>query len=72
MEKAIADLGSRHRFIPPGAWSYNADVETVQALIEPEFYDPENFDGRWNFYPRAWAYQISGSPPKKWVNWSKR
>ena len=57
LEKTVADLGSRLRFIPPGAWSYNADVETAHSIIEPEFYDIENFENRWDFYQRVWAYQ---------------
>ena len=65
LEKVIADLGSRHRFIPPGAWSYNADVETVHALIEPEFYDLEHFESRWDFFQRAWAYQIYFNAARK-------
>ena len=65
LEKVIADLGSRHRFIPPGAWSYNADVETVHALVEPEFYDLENFESRWDFFQRAWAYQTYFNAARK-------
>lgn len=65
LEKVIADLGSKHRFIPPGAWSYNADVETVHDLIETEFYNLENFESRWDFYQRAWAYQVYFNTARK-------
>jgi transposase len=56
-EKEVAALQSRHRRIPPGQWSYNSDVETVHATIEPEFYDIENFDGRADFHRRVASYQ---------------
>jgi len=65
LEKVIEGLGSRHRFIPPGAWSYNADVETVHGIIEPEFYDLENFEGPWDFFQRAWAYQLYFNAARK-------
>ena len=65
LEKVIGDLGSRHRFIPPGAWSYNADVETVHGIIEPEFYDLENFQSPWDFFQRVWAYPLYFNAARK-------
>jgi transposase len=65
LEKVIADLNSQHQFIPPGRWSYNADVETVHALIETEFYDLEHFDSPWDFYQRAWGYLVYFNTARK-------
>ena len=43
-EKTVNGFGAIHKRIPPRAWSYNSDVETVHATIEQEFYDLENFE----------------------------
>ena len=42
--------GQQHSRIPPGAYTYQSDVETVHALIENELYIPESFKGD-TFYP---------------------
>jgi len=55
--KDLASLYSRHRKIPPGQWSYDSDVETIQATIELEFYDLENFEGLKDFHHRVASYQ---------------
>jgi hypothetical protein len=56
-EKTVAGFGSRHKRIPPRAWSYNSDVETVHGTIEQEFYDLENFDSVKDFHQRVASYQ---------------
>jgi hypothetical protein len=50
--------GQRHHTIPPGAHTYQSDVETVHALIEDELYIPEDFTSRHDFLHKAWSYQL--------------
>jgi transposase len=56
-EKTVEGFGSTHKRIPPRAWSYNSDVETVHSTIELEFYDLENFEGIRDFHQRVASYQ---------------
>jgi transposase len=51
--------GQTHQTIPPGAYTYQADVETVHNLVEKEFYQLENFTGRDDFLRKARTYQIA-------------
>jgi transposase len=53
----VAGFGAGHRRIPPRAWSYNSDVETVHGSIEREFYDWENFESIKDFHRRVASYQ---------------
>jgi transposase len=53
----VAGFGASHKRIPPRAWSYNSDVETVHRTIEDEFYDIENFNGIEDFHQRVASYQ---------------
>jgi transposase len=46
-----------HKRIPPRAWSYNSDVETVHSTIESEFYDLEYFESIKDFHRRIASYQ---------------
>ena len=57
VEKVIEGFGATHKRIPPRAWSYNSDVETVHSTIELEFYDIENSGNIKDFHSRAAAYQ---------------
>ncbi len=50
--------GQRHHTIPPGAYTYQSDVETVHALIEDELYIPETFSSRREFLDKASSYQL--------------
>lgn len=50
--------GQTHRTIPPGQHRFQADVETVHGLMEPEFYEIENFVDREDFRQKANAYQF--------------
>jgi hypothetical protein len=54
---AIAATGAHHRFNPPVRPNCNADVESVHATIENEFFDLENFSGRTHFMTAAGTYQ---------------
>jgi transposase len=56
-EKTVQGFGAIHKRIPVRAWSYNSDVETVHATIEPEFFDLENFASVRDFHQRAASYQ---------------
>ena len=48
--------GLTHRIIPPGAHTWQADVETVHRLIEDEFYEVETFPDRRQFLDKATSY----------------
>ena len=50
--------GQIHKTIPPGAHTYQADVETVHATIETEFYEAETFRCREGFIQQAAAYNL--------------
>ena len=56
-ERIVQGFGATHKRIPPRAWSYNSDVETVHSTIENEFYDLENFESLKDFHQRAASYQ---------------
>lgn len=56
-ERVVEGFGSIHKRIPPRAWSYNSDVETVHRTIEDEFYDLENFENIKDFHRRVAGYQ---------------
>ena len=56
-EKTVEGFGATHKRIPPRAWSYNSDVETVHNTIEREFYDLENFEHIKDFHQRLASYQ---------------
>jgi transposase len=48
--------GQVHRTIPPGQHRFQADVETVHALMETEFYEVETFRDRTDFLAKARSY----------------
>ena len=56
-ERIVEGFGAKHKRIPPRAWSYNSDVETVHRTIEDEFYDLENFENIKDFHMRVASYQ---------------
>lgn len=57
--KTVQDVdGLRHQTIPPGAHTWQADVETTHRLIEDEFYHVEAFSSRSNFLAKATAYNL--------------
>jgi transposase len=51
--------GQTHETIPPGAYTYQADVETVHNLVEIEFYELETFTDRDDFLRKARTYQMA-------------
>jgi len=55
---AVTYFGSQHERIPPGAHTYQSDVETVHRLIEDEFFDLETFRNRAEFLGKASLYQL--------------
>ncbi|MDF9834445.1 transposase, partial [Ereboglobus sp. PH5-5] len=54
---AILGMGAHHRFNPPARPNCNADVESVHATIENEFFDMENFAGAGQFMAAVTTYQ---------------
>lgn len=50
--------GQIHKTIPPGAHTFQADVETVHATIESEFYEVESFPTRSGFIAKAASYNL--------------
>jgi transposase len=50
--------GQRHQTIPPGAYRFQADVETVHNLVEVEFYEIETFKNCQDFMNKAYSYQL--------------
>ena len=50
--------GLVHHTIPPGAHTYQADVETVHRLIEDEFYEVEFFNSKKNFFDKVATYLL--------------
>src|SRR3990170_5323678 len=55
---AVTYFGSQHDRIPPGAHTYQSDVETVHRLIEDEFFDLETFRSRAEFMAKVSLYQL--------------
>jgi len=52
----VEERGVTHTFIPPAAYTYNSDVETVHRLCEDEFFDREKFQSRKHFLQKAQSY----------------
>jgi len=50
--------GQRHQTIPPGAYRFQSDVETVHNLVEVEFYEIETFKDIQDFMNKAYSYQL--------------
>jgi len=50
--------GIIHTTIPPGAHTWQSDVETAHRLIEDEFYEVENFQNKQDFLNKATAYNL--------------
>ena len=50
--------GLTQRTLPPGAHTWQADVETVHRLLEDEFYEVETFRGRRDFLAKATTYLL--------------
>jgi len=52
------ESGLKHHTIPPGAHTYQADVETVHRIIEDEFFEVEKFRSTQMFFDKTTAYVI--------------
>ena len=68
-ERIVEGFGAKHKPIPPKAWSYNSDVETVHRTMEDEFYGLENFDNIRDFHryvasSQAWYNLVRGNMNK--------
>lgn len=63
--RRVADAGAVHHTIPPGAHTFQADVETAHRLIEDELYEVESFSGLANFLFKANTYNL-------WFNFARR
>jgi transposase len=50
--------GAKHRFNPPSCPNANADVESVHATIETEFFDAQAFTSRADFWAKIATYQL--------------
>lgn len=50
--------GFQHTTIPPGAHTWQADVETAHRIIEDEFYEVEIFRNRYDFIQKAATYNL--------------
>ena len=51
------EYSARHVYIPPGCKNANADVESVHATIEPEFFDLEKYRSIDDFFAKISTYQ---------------
>jgi len=54
----VEAAGARHTFIPPGASTYNAEVEAFHRRIEEEFYSQETLRSRPVLLAKSYAYQL--------------
>lgn len=54
--KIIEEFCRVHRLIPPGAKTWQSDVETSHRLIEDELYSFETFDSLSIFFEKAYNY----------------
>ena len=52
----VRSVGSGHHFIPPGACTWQGDVETIHRLQEDEFFDRETFRGLADFWNKTTLY----------------
>jgi transposase-like protein len=68
---AVRALGSEHRYIPPKAYTWQSDVETVHRLIEDEFFDRESFADRAQFWAkvRTYWYYFNLARPNRGKEW---
>ena len=54
--KKIEEYNAIHQTIPARKHTWQADVETAHRLVEDEFFEIEEFDGRRNFIEKASSY----------------
>ena len=56
LPSTVRDLGSNHHYIPPKAYTWQSDVETVHRLVEDEFFDREVFRSKADFWDKTTWY----------------
>lgn len=56
LPSTVRALGSDHHYIPPKAYTWQSDVETVHALQETEFFDRELFRSKPEFWKKITTY----------------
>lgn len=54
----VERFGATHRRIPPKAYTYQSDVETVHRLIEDEFFHIESFSSMKDFIHKVSSYLL--------------
>lgn len=57
-ERVLEAFGSHHSRIPPGAKTWQSDVESFHWMVEDEFYDIEAYRNKTEFLAKAYAYQL--------------
>jgi transposase-like protein len=56
LPSAVRAFGRDHRYIPPKAYTWQSDVETVHRLVEDEFFDRESFRSPAEFWAKVTTY----------------
>lgn len=56
--QAVKSFDADHCYIPPGHCNANADVESIHATIEEEFYNLTSFSSREDFLKKAESYRL--------------
>ena len=54
----VRSFGCDHRFIPPKAYTWQSDVETVHRLVEDEFFFREAFSSPTDFWIKSASYWL--------------
>jgi hypothetical protein len=57
-EEVLEEFQTKYIRIPPGAKTYQADVETFHWMVEDELYDIEDYKDKTEFLAKAYAYQL--------------
>lgn len=68
-QQTVNQFGAEHVYIPPGHCNANADVETIHATIEEEFYNLTLFSSRQDFLKKAESYRLFYNTQR--INYSK-
>jgi hypothetical protein len=58
LPSAVRAMGSNHHYIPPKAYTWQSDVETVHSLQEREFFDREVFRSKADFWRKITTYWL--------------
>jgi len=63
-ERVLEMFGSHHSRIPPGAKTWQSDVESFHWIIEDEFYDIEDYRNKTEYLAKAYAYELYFNPAR--------